>query len=98
MKNLFTTTTGDIASQMILDHAGDYAGKYQHEAFELLNQVTDVPEFEGHHWADIMFDQTGRVYAVWAEDALTCQSADAVYVELEYDDCPSAFNDMKNKN
>ena len=97
MKNLFTTTTGDIASQKVLDHAGDYAGKYQQEAFDLLSELEDVPEFEGNHWSDIMFDKEGKVYAIWAEDALTCWGADAMYVELDYNDCPEAFNEMKKK-
>ena len=97
MKNLFETTTGDIASQMILDHAGDYAGKFHCEAFDLLNKLVDVPEFECNNWADIMFDRDGKVYAIWAEDSLTCYGARALYVELEPGDCDAAFTDMKKK-
>ena len=97
MKNLTSTTTGTISSQMILDHAGDYAGKFQDEAFDLINELETLPEFEENQWADIMFDKSGNVYAIWAEDALTCQNADAKYVQLDEVDCPNAFAEMNEK-
>ena len=97
MKNLTSTTTGTISSQMILDHCGDYAGKFQDEAFDLLSKVTDLPEFEENQWCDIMFDREGDVYAIWAEDALTCYNADAKYIQLDEEDCPKAFAEMNEK-
>lgn len=97
MKNLTSTTTGTISSQMILDHCGDYAGKFQDEAFDLLSKVTDLPEFEENQWCDIMFDREGDVYAIWAEDALTCYNADAKYIQLDEEDCPEAFAGMREK-
>lgn len=97
MKNLIETTTGTIASQMILDHCGDYAGKFQDKAFDLLSKVTDLPEFAQNHWCDIMFDSDGDVYAIWAEDALTCYNADAKYIQLDKEDCPEAFQGMREK-
>ena len=83
MKNLIETTTGTISSQMILNHCGDYAGRFQDEAFDLLSTVTDLPEFEENQWCDIMFDRDGDVYAIWAEDSLTCYNADAKYNQGE---------------
>lgn len=82
---------------MILDHCGDYAGEFQQEAFDLLSEVCDFPEFEGNQWCDIMYDMEGNVYAVWAEDALTCWNADAKYIQLDREDCPRAFENMKSK-
>jgi len=96
MKKLIETTTGTISNQMILDHCGDYAGEFQNEAYELLSNVCELPEFENNHWADIMF--YGRiVYAIWAEDSLTCYNASCYYVELEKKDCPKAFDMMEKK-
>jgi len=97
MKNLIETTTGTISSQMILDHCGDYAGKFQNEAFDLLSKVTDLPEFENNRWADIMFDRFGNVYAIWAEDALHCFNADTKCIQLDREDCPKAFEEMEEK-
>ena len=97
MKNLIETTTGTISSQMILDHCGDYAGKFQDEAFGLLSKVTDLPEFEENQWCDIMFDRNGNVFAVWAEDALTCYNADAKYIQIDREDCEKAFTEMDEK-
>ena len=97
MKTLITTTTGTISSQMILNHCGDYAGKFHDEAFELLSKSTALPDFDVNQWADIMFDQDGDVYAVWAEDSLTCYNAEAKYIQLDRDDCEDAFVGMEEK-
>jgi uncharacterized protein YuzE len=97
MKNLVETTTGTISSQMILDHCGDHAGRFIDQAYDLLSEVTDLPEFEENAWADIMYDKQGNVYAIWAEDALTCYNAEAKYIQLDENDCPQAFKDMKLK-
>ena len=97
MKTLIETTTGTLANQMVLDHCGDYAGKFQYEAFDLLSTVTDLPEFEENQWCDIMFDRHGNVYAIWAEDALTCFNADAMYLQLDREDCEEAFAAMEEK-
>lgn len=97
MKNLIETTTGSISSQMILDHCGDYAGEFQHEAFELLSKVFELPELEGNQWCDIMFDQYESVYAIWAADDLTCNNADAKYMHLDREDCERAFVKMHSK-
>lgn len=97
MKTTIETTTAAIASQMILEHCGDYAGEFQNEAYELLNQVTDLPEyFENEQWADIMFDRQGNVYAIFADGALTSDSP-AMYIEIEQEDCPEAFDAMYSK-
>ena len=97
MKNLIETTTGTISSQMIVNHCGDYAGRFQDEAFDLLSTVTDFPKFEENQWCDIMFDRDGDVYAIWAEDSLTCYNADAKYIQLDREDCPAAFAGMEEK-
>lgn len=96
MKNLFTTTTGALAS-MSLDHCGDYAGRYINQAHDLLSEVCDLPEFKNNHWADIMYDRNGNVYAVWAEDAMTCQNARALYIQLSREDYEEAFWGMEEK-
>lgn len=41
MKNLISTTTGAVSAQMILDHCGDYAGKFQDEAFAIFQELWD---------------------------------------------------------
>ena len=97
MKNLIETTTGTLSSQMILDYCGDYDGEFQDEAFDLLSKVTDLPAFEGNHWADIMFDHSYNIYAIWAEDALTCWNAAVKYIQLDNEDCPKAFAGMNKK-
>jgi hypothetical protein len=45
-----------------------------------------------------MFDRLDNVYAIWAEDALTCQNADAKYIQLDLEDCPEAFRGMNEKS
>jgi hypothetical protein len=97
MKTLTETTTGTISNQMILDHCGDYAGKFQDEAYDLLSKVCDLPAFDANQWADIMYDRQGNVYAIWAEDALTCCNAEAKYISLDKDDCEKAFEEMNEK-
>lgn len=99
MKNLVETTTGTISSQMILDHCGDYAGKFGTEAYNIIDSLIggDDLSYINNQWSDIMFDKEGCVYAIYATDALTCHDADVLYVELEEDDCPAAFSAMRNK-
>lgn len=109
MKNLTSTTTGTISSQMILDHCGDYAGKFQDEAFDIFAKVSgrssfdmttelcERAEHEPNSWADIMYDRRGNVYAIWAEDSLTCQNADAMYIQIDREDCEAAFVGMEEK-
>ena len=98
MKTLIETTTGTVSSQMILDHCGDYAGRFQDEAVDIFRNNFDSEFFlENSEWADIMYDRKGNVYAVWAEDALTCQNAHCLYVQLDIEDCPEAFSGMQEK-
>ena len=92
MKTVITTTTGVISSNMILQHCGDYAGRFIDEAIDILSELINMPEFGENHWADIMHDRDGKVYAICAEDALTCQNAECIYVEIEESDCPEAFS------
>lgn len=97
MKNLQYTTTGSLFNHTgILSHAGDYAGKYQDRAFELIDSVYDDElSFINNQWCDIMHDNDGKCYAVFATDALTCQNAECIYVELEQPDCEDAFDEAK---
>ena len=99
MKNLIETTTGILASQMTLTHCGDYAGKFSDSAFDIFESIWESPlaDLEDEQWMDIMFDAKGNVYAVWAEDSLTCQNAWCYYVELEKEDCPKAFEEAEEK-
>jgi hypothetical protein len=96
MKNLINTTTDQIIRDLgIIDHAGDYAGRFQSEAFDLLNQLIDMSEFVENEWSDIMYKDIDHVYAVFAEDALTCSNANAMYVQIEESDCPEAFKSIR---
>ena len=105
MKNLQTTTTGSLFNHTgILTHAGDYAGKFTDEADMLLESVSDkrdeiyVQDGSSYGWSDIMFNErTGELYAVWANGALTEQSALLQYAELDEADCPKAFAEAKAK-
>lgn len=97
MKTLIETTTGALANQMILSHCGDYAGKFHDEAFEIFQELWDseLNSWDGREWMDIMFDRKGNVYAIYAEDSLTCQDAWCYYVELDREDCERAFEEME---
>lgn len=88
-----SATTGELAN-LLLSHCGDYAGKFQDEAYKLLSCSG---ELMGNEWADIMFDRQRKVYAVWAEDALTCFNAKTKYMELRQSDCPKAFKEMEDQ-
>lgn len=95
MKTLNTSTTGQLLNELgILDHC-DYAGQYQSEAFDILNQIIDIPEFSNNEWADILFNKKGEIFAVYAEDALTCYNEKCLYVQIEEKDCPKAFRFVK---
>lgn len=98
MKTLENTTTGSLFNHTgILTHAGDYAGKYQDEAYNIINKIEPI-EIIDTRWADIMVNgRTGKIYAVYAEGALTMQNATCLYTELLEEDCPFAFKDAKNK-
>lgn len=99
MKTLIETTTGALSSQMILNHCGDHAGKFQDKAYEIFQELWDseINAWDGSQWMDIMYDQNGNVYAIWAEDSLTCQNAWCFYIQLDKDDCEQAFSEMKEK-
>lgn len=99
MKNLIKTTTGTITSQMILEHCGDYAGRFQDAAFDIFQKIWDdkLSSWEENQWMDIMFDRAGNVYAIYAEDELTCQNAWCFYIQLEREDCEDAFDSMLEK-
>lgn len=96
MKNLIRTTTGVISSKMILYSCGDM-GEFGSEAFNVLSQVTNMHEYKENEWADLMYNGRGEVFAIWAEDGLTCQNADAIYIQLDEADCPEAFRSMNEK-
>ncbi|MCT4602470.1 MAG: hypothetical protein N4A59_06175 [Marinifilum sp.] len=93
---IIATTTENLANQMILNHCGDYAGKYQDEAYEIFQEKWDseINSWDGKQWMDIMYDRDKNVYAIWAEDSLTCFNAWCYYIELDEDDCPAAFKEM----
>jgi len=99
MKNLVRTTTGDLSSQMILAHCGDYAGMFQDAAYEIIAALWPLPssDEESDQWADIMWDRQFNIYAIWADGELSSQNSNCFYVELNYDDCPEAFEGMKEQ-
>jgi hypothetical protein len=101
MKDLQTTTTGSLFNHTgILTHAGDYAGKYQFEAIELLQSVSEEKQILTIEdaWADIMFNErTNQLYAVWANGPLTSFNSIAEYVELNRNDCLMATEDAEEK-
>ena len=84
MNTLIKTTTGTLSKQMILTSCSNDDGEFENKAYDLLSEVCKITAF-GHSncWTDIMFDQKHRVYAIWAEDWLTCCNAPAKYVELD---------------
>lgn len=105
MKTINYTTTGSLFNHTgILTHAGDYAGKYQEEAIELINQAkieaedtNFPPENAPEFWADIMMNEgTGVLYAVWADGPLTSYSH-CEYVEINENDCERAYKDSLQK-
>jgi hypothetical protein len=96
MKTLNETKTGQLFNELgILSQAGEYAGEYQQEAFNLISELETLPEFEGNMWADIMHNNKGNCYAVYAEDALTCQDARCLYVQVDREDCKSAYDNAQ---
>jgi hypothetical protein len=100
MKNLVETTTEALSSQMILNHCGDFAGKFQDEAFDIFQELWDseLNSWDKNQWMDIMYDRDGNVCAVYAEDSLTCQNAWCFYIQLDLEDCQKAFEEMKETN
>lgn len=95
MKTINETTTGSLFNHTgILQAAGDYAGKYQQEAFDL---IMDGDEFmwTEETWADIMHDNKGRCYAVIAKGELTSQESECYYAEIEASDCEDAYNEAQ---
>lgn len=97
MNAINETTTGSLFNHTgILNHAGDYAGKYQQEAFDILVSAGFEKELlEDNEWLDIMHDNNGNCYAVYAEDELTCQNADCKYIKIEESDCEQAYNEAQ---
>jgi len=95
MKNVITTTTGTISSQIILRSCGDNAGRFQGQAIDIIEDLYDLPDWEEDQWADIMYDRKGNVYAIWADGELTSQNSQCVYVQLDYEDFPAAFEGME---
>lgn len=96
MGTITKTTTGSLCL-MALNHCGDYAGKFMEHAYDILSQGIDLPKIEINNWFDIMYDRNGNVYAIWAEKPLCYFEADAIYVQLDYRDCPEAFEGMDEK-
>ncbi len=96
MKTLNETTTGQLLNELgILSQAGEYAGEYQQEAFNLISELETLSEFEGDVWADIMHDTEGNCFAVYAEGALTCQNERCLYVQVDREDCKSAYDNAQ---
>ena len=80
---IVVTTTESINN--FLQEAGDYAGEYSDEAYKLLECELDEGEmkFDANQWCDIMKNKnTGKLYAVYAEDALTSCSS-AIMIEVQ---------------
>lgn len=105
MNTLHTTTTGNLFNETgILTHCGDYAGEFTNEADAILEQISKkrdeiyVQDGSSYGWSDIMFNEnTGEVYAVWANGELTAQSALLQYIEINESDCSAAFKAIKEK-
>jgi hypothetical protein len=94
MKSIIRTTTGVLSSRGALYRVGDYAGKFHDEAIDLLFTIDSLPEWHENAWADIMCNKHGSVFAIYA-DVITSSNAVCFFAELEYDDCPDAFEAMK---
>ncbi len=100
MENLTETTTGTLQNLIgILDYCGDYAGQFQDSAFDIFEEIWDAElnSWDGNQWMDIMYNSKKEVFAVWAEDSLTCQNAWCYYIKLDRQDCVDAFINMEIK-
>jgi hypothetical protein len=92
---VYQVTTTGTSMGMKLTHCGDYDGKFEAEALDLLG-ITE--ELKDNEWADIMFDRhTHMVYAVWADDSLVSFNGELRYLRLEREDCPAAFDGMREQ-
>jgi len=91
-KALIKTSTSGIRS-LGLRLLG-YGGEYATEAWEVLGgyNLPDTP----NAWADIMVDNEGKLYAVWSEDALSCDYCDAAYIELDRQEYPGLYEVMRS--
>jgi hypothetical protein len=52
-------------------------------------------ELSSDNWADIMHDSTGKCYAIYAEGELTKQNECCIYVEINREDCPQAYDEAQ---
>jgi len=97
MKTINETTTGSLFNHTgILNHAGDFAGKYQEQAFDIFAKYGIAREtLSDNEWLDIMHDNKGKCYAIYAEDSLTCQNAFCAYIEIDESDCEQAYNEAQ---
>ncbi len=92
MKKLIETTTSEIRG-LGLRLLG-YGGEYATEAWELLSDY-DLP-CEDNAWAEIFFDNEGKLYAVWSEDELSCDYCPAAYLELDRQEYAGLYEVMRS--
>jgi hypothetical protein len=80
---LTETRTNQVFNELgILHECGEYAGYYQEEAYKALGLEN---ELEIDEWCDIMSDDKGNQYAIFAEGELTSDSF-CEYRKLEDDE------------
>lgn len=79
MKEMTKTTTSAIR-----DYGFKFVGnggEYTAEAWGMFSGC-DLPDTH-EAWAEMMIDDDGTLYAVWAEDSLSCDYCNAAYIELD---------------
>ena len=76
MEKMTKTTTSEIRRFKFVGNCCEYTA----EAWGMFDAF-DLPDTPCA-WAGMMMNNDGTLYAVWAEDALSCD-CDAAYVELD---------------
>ena len=99
MGTLTTTSPGNLFNLVGSLTSVGQAGFYSKQAFDILEQVSyKGPKIldSKTSWCDIMVNiSNGKLYAVWATDALTTQEGLLQYIKLDEVDCPEAFKTSK---
>ena len=96
MKTLNETTTDQVQLEIgILTSAGDSEGRFIQEGFDIINSCEDI-ECTGDKWTDIMHNSKGEVFAIYGEAGLTRYGEKVLFVQLDYEDCPAAFDCTKS--
>lgn len=71
-KEIFETRTNQLFNELGVLHAcGEYAGYYDYEAYMALGLNKNL---EYDEWCDVMADDKGNQYAIYAQGEITSDS------------------------